>query len=169
MTFDDYIPLAMRTAKTLPLALDIDHGKMLLISEVGEVVDCLKKHVIYGKELDTTNLLEECGDLCWGIALLSSRLGFVPEVYPVKSYRVATDIEMVYLMAQMASNISTGDIRFGCSSLLNAVSSFLSRFDFTLEQAMEKNIAKLAVRYGDKYSDYAALNRDLSAEAEVLG
>ena len=37
-----------------------------------------------------------------------------------------------------------------------------------LSQAYEVNIAKLAKRYGDKYSDYAAVNRDIDAERAVL-
>ena len=37
-----------------------------------------------------------------------------------------------------------------------------------LAEAFEVNIAKLAKRYGDKYSDYAAINRDIDAERAVL-
>lgn len=39
---------------------------------------------------------------------------------------------------------------------------------FTMQEAMEANIRKLQVRYGDKYSDLKALNRDLDAEREAL-
>ena len=39
---------------------------------------------------------------------------------------------------------------------------------YTMEQAMERNIAKLKVRYGDKFSSEAALNRDLTAERKTL-
>ena len=38
----------------------------------------------------------------------------------------------------------------------------------TLEQCMETNIAKLKARYGDKFTEHAALNRDLTKEREVL-
>jgi hypothetical protein len=40
--------------------------------------------------------------------------------------------------------------------------------DVDLGQAYDVNIAKLAKRYGDKYSDYAAVNRDIDAERAVL-
>ena len=31
-------------------------------------MDQLKKHIFYGKELDLTNITEECGDLFWYLA-----------------------------------------------------------------------------------------------------
>lgn len=37
-----------------------------------------------------------------------------------------------------------------------------------LAQAMQRNIEKLSKRYGDKFSDVAALNRDLAGERAVL-
>jgi NTP pyrophosphatase (non-canonical NTP hydrolase) len=38
---------------------------MGLETEVGELMDQLKKHIFYGKELDLVNLSEELGDLNW--------------------------------------------------------------------------------------------------------
>jgi NTP pyrophosphatase (non-canonical NTP hydrolase) len=35
----------------------------------------VKKHVFYGKKLDTQNLTEELGDLFWYIAIMANRLG----------------------------------------------------------------------------------------------
>jgi NTP pyrophosphatase (non-canonical NTP hydrolase) len=37
-----------------------------------------------------------------------------------------------------------------------------------LEDVMEKNIAKLKARYGDKFTEQAALNRDLETERKIL-
>ena len=45
-----------------------------------------------------------------------------------------------------------------------ALSSVGSSFD----EAMEKNIAKLKARYGDKFSEEAAVERDLGKERSVL-
>ena len=39
---------------------------------------------------------------------------------------------------------------------------------FTFEQAKTANIAKLVKRYGDKFTDFAALNRDLDGERQIL-
>lgn len=40
--------------------------------------------------------------------------------------------------------------------------------DITFEQVMEKNIEKLKARYGDKFSEEKANNRNLNIEREVL-
>ncbi len=41
------------------------HAAMGIATEAGELVDCLKKAVFYGKTLDLVNLKEELGDLSW--------------------------------------------------------------------------------------------------------
>jgi NTP pyrophosphatase (non-canonical NTP hydrolase) len=48
------------------------HGCLGMMSEVGEVADALKKHIIYKRELDAINLLEESGDIFWYQALFLS-------------------------------------------------------------------------------------------------
>lgn len=51
------------------------HAQMGIASEGGEISDQLKKHLFYGKPLDTINLAEEIGDLFWYCALASNELG----------------------------------------------------------------------------------------------
>ena len=46
------------------------HSVMGMQTEVGEIVDQLKKHIFYGKELDVVNIKEELGDLMWYMSLL---------------------------------------------------------------------------------------------------
>lgn len=41
------------------------HALLGLTSEVGEFADALKRHIIYGAELDRLNLIEEHGDRSW--------------------------------------------------------------------------------------------------------
>lgn len=45
-----------KAAHTLHMAVGI-------AGEAGELLDAIKKHVIYGKDLDLTNAIEELGDL----------------------------------------------------------------------------------------------------------
>lgn len=90
------------------------HAFLGLSSEVGELADALKKHIIYGKTLDEINVLEEVGDLEWY-----------------------------------------------CALALRAVKK-------GMEECMQKNIDKLKARYGDKFTQAAALNRDLEKERRAL-
>lgn len=50
------------------------HACLGLMSEAGEIADALKKHIIYSKELDLINLMEEGGDQTWYVALLLSAI-----------------------------------------------------------------------------------------------
>lgn len=51
------------------------HGSIGLETEAGEIADQLKKHIFYGKDLDTVNLEEEIGDMFWYCALMCDELG----------------------------------------------------------------------------------------------
>lgn len=52
------------------------HAAMGLCTEAAEFLDTLKKHIFYGKKLDTVNLGEEIGDLEWYAALGVNALGY---------------------------------------------------------------------------------------------
>jgi len=109
--FNLYTEAAMRTAKDMGSEqMNLIHAAMGLSSDAGEFVDCIKKHTIYGKELDRDNAIEELGDCLWFIALAADTLGV------------------------------------------------------SLGQIARANIAKLAKRYPDKYTDQAAIAR---ADKEV--
>ena len=90
------------------------HGCLGLMSEVGEVADALKKHIIYDRALDEINMMEESGDISWYQAL-------------------------------MLSAVKKG-----------------------MQEALDKNIAKLKQRFGDKFDYDAVINRDLAAERRIL-
>lgn len=56
------------------------HAALGIAGESGETVDIVKKHVIYGKELDANKLIEECGDVLYYMAvLLDSVNSSIPE------------------------------------------------------------------------------------------
>ena len=70
----DYDAIAKRLGdKTLMRVL---HSALGLSTEAGEILDAVKKHAYYGKELDKVNLFEEVGDLFWYLAILADELGF---------------------------------------------------------------------------------------------
>ncbi len=121
MTPSEYIQSAMRTEKKEygfealgKVTPRIEHAVMGLVTEAGECMDALKKSKMYGKELDTVNLIEEAGDIMWYLALLSDELGV------------------------------------------------------SFEQLWEKNIAKLRVRFPEKYTEELVSTRNLGAERAVL-
>ena len=58
-----------------PKRADLINASMGLVTEAGEFQDMLKKHLYYGKELDTVNLKEEIGDVLWYCAIALEALG----------------------------------------------------------------------------------------------
>lgn len=83
-------------------------------TESAELLDALKKSLMYGKTLDTVNIKEELGDVLWYIARTCDLLGV------------------------------------------------------SIEEVMDLNIRKLKARYGQAFTEHAALNRDLTTERAVL-
>lgn len=58
-----YGQLVEKLKKSLPYEMDLMHMAMGIAGEAGEVVDAIKKHVIYGKGINLPNVIEELGDL----------------------------------------------------------------------------------------------------------
>ncbi|SRR6056300_595694 len=86
MNSKEYINNATRTESTDFKAMDkrleddglkrLLHAGIGISTEAGELLDALKKHIFYGKELDRVNMAEEVGDLFWYIAIIADELGF---------------------------------------------------------------------------------------------
>ena len=51
------------------------HSVLGMSGEVGELTDAVKKSVMYDKALDIENVIEECGDIMWYMALLLDEVG----------------------------------------------------------------------------------------------
>ena len=66
-------------ATLTPESCHIWHMASCIPSEAGEVFDAVKKHVIYGKELDRNHVIEELGDLEFYMEGLRQALGITRE------------------------------------------------------------------------------------------
>jgi len=88
MSANDYQRNALRTERT-PGFIETDdpaerqvllarviHGAIGICTETGELQDMIKKHLIYGKDFDPVNVIEECGDILWYIALTLDATGY---------------------------------------------------------------------------------------------
>ncbi len=192
MKFSEYIPLAMRTCKSLPFADHINHMGLGIVGEMGEIVDQLKKAYIYDKAIDQVNIVEEVGDVAWYVAGV---VQFYPNLHSfIESDELKNSINYeklaeakskitrtALLNTMSAANLvvdmgiladETGKPSDEGEEVAKTLCVFLFAtavlLDVDLAEAFEVNIAKLAKRYGDKYSDYAAINRDIDAERAVL-
>lgn len=79
----DYITLAMRTCspdfRPDLVPVNLLHGAIGMSTEAGELLDATKKALFYGKPLDRTNIIEECGDILWYMAAVLDHYGVTIE------------------------------------------------------------------------------------------
>lgn len=79
MTPNEYITKALRTNNDMGHRDNLVHAAMLMCTESGEVMSEVKRYFAYGKELDRAHVVEELGDVMWGVALLCKELGITFE------------------------------------------------------------------------------------------
>ncbi len=68
----DYAPVASRLSRLENIRFL--HGAMITSKESGELLDQMYRHVYYGAELDHVNLIEELGDIMFGVGLMADQL-----------------------------------------------------------------------------------------------
>ena len=192
MNFKEYVPLAMRTCKSLPTADHINHMCLGIVGEMGELVDQIKKAYVYGKAIDQVNIIEEVGDVAYYTAGLVQHFPALADWLDSDELKQSINYEKlevarenitrtILLNAMSAANLTADLMMFAdddnlqdanaeqvAKALGTALFATAVLLEVDLSQACEVNIAKLAKRYGDKYSDYAAVNRDIDAERAVL-
>lgn len=66
-------------AKLTESEADLWHMATGVSGEAGELLDAIKKHVVYKRELDRENVVEELGDLRFYMAGLMNRLGITED------------------------------------------------------------------------------------------
>lgn len=58
-----------------PEKIDLLHMAVGISGEAGEIIDAVKKHVVYDRPLDRGNLIEELGDIEFYLQGMRARLG----------------------------------------------------------------------------------------------
>ena len=184
MDLKEYEVLAMRTAKQMDTAAMLAHGAMGCMTEAGEFAYTTSL-LFDDNEWHSDNALEELGDGLWFANYTAVALGTSLEAvkdratfpmpkmlhsgYPHSGDLVGTTLN--YCSA--SENIGTpvkAHVYYGKPLDKELVSTALAIFykriialgcicGFSLSEVMEHNIAKLAKRYPDKYTDAAAIER----------
>jgi NTP pyrophosphatase (non-canonical NTP hydrolase) len=78
----EYISAAYNTNKTdwslkdIRANEDLIHGALGACTESAELLDAVKKYLIYDKAVDVVNIKEELGDLAWYMAIICVWGGF---------------------------------------------------------------------------------------------
>lgn len=77
MNEKEYLLKAKRTLSTKEDL--IEHMAYGLVTESSEILDALKKHKFYKRDLNIQNIKEEIGDIMWYMYQLLEEIGYSPE------------------------------------------------------------------------------------------
>jgi len=173
----DYIAQAHVTASSSFYGerIPFEHMKKVLSDAIRALaeLDKVKKALFYGKPLGLPESEDNCAGFPIWIAnncrdedseraanIIHGIIGAATETGELLELLFATVIEGKPFDSVNLDE-ETGDA-FWYFALLAKASGF------TFEDAQRKNIAKLRKRYGEKFSEFDALNRNLSAERSIL-
>ncbi|NEN87993.1 MAG: hypothetical protein F6K48_03325 [Okeania sp. SIO3H1] len=186
--FKSYIPLALRTESIerpaenwqshIPLTLyRVNHALTGLITEISELLEAFKADTV-----DYVLVAEELGDAWWYMAILADVFDFdtldVPAADQRRSLLIVAEVvehagaafdvvkRRIYYNADDTSKKASWGIVEEKAMLISSLLCTLSGNNLPI--IWQRNIAKLAKRYPDKFSSEKALNRDLDAERQAL-
>lgn len=175
MTFDDYQKLAKLTNVDLnTIKKNECHMQAGVITELAEVMDLYKKKLAYGKEITMLNLVEEIGDVFWYIANeLSFRDMMLEGVYflgdDFKHQKgELLEKEPEWIIDEIGWIIYKITQTWDFEELFVSMLNLCHGFSIDPLECMNANINKLKVRFGDKFSQEKALNRNLDEEKRQL-
>lgn len=185
----DFTPLQERFSQVRNIRLL--HGAIGLASELSEIQEATNT-----EEIDTVNMKEEMGDLLWYIGIMIDELRLDPDVIlysePLltkedlaflsqsdKEFEVRVAVPDMVISVGKAIDLLKKSVMYGkqlnvdalaeqLAMLNSSITNVLNVLGFTPEEARERNIEKLRARYGAKFTEAAALNRDLKTEREIL-
>lgn len=72
-------PITADLEKRAVVHLRLFHGVCGIVTEAGELMNQLKRHIFYGQPLDSCNIEEELGDIEWYMAVVRDILGGTQE------------------------------------------------------------------------------------------
>lgn len=158
MKFEEFVKLSEVTEKKFPdginISPDLYERLMESLSKFANdpTLDKLKKELIYQDH-------EAVPDMVYlnniEIETIHGVLGMVTEVQEIVQWLLKGGKDSINLMEELSDE-------FWYIALL------VRLHNIDVEEGYERNINKLKARYGEKFSNYAALNRDLDTERQIL-
>ena len=191
-SLEEYRLLAARTLPDLgSMSNNLLHMEAGIAGEfLGETVDILKKTFAYKKPLDKVHLGEELADTVWYCAgaetinklpememcfdgeviasvenIKNQTITYIKESVEIRKSTIETEC-LGFILANKGAVDSTN--RGAVLAIIGLCMGICEVLNIDFWQALTNNISKLQVRYPEKFTEEAALNRDLVAERVEL-
>lgn len=181
MNWREYLDLSEKTLSTQFNCEEEKDQKILhaVIGILTEVEELLDNHI--GENQDFTNMLEECGDLCWYLAIIGREYQLdYPQLIvrsknedPMKLIIKITKnscklLDMLKKKIYYNKHIDENLFKTITNFIMLDISDYMNTYDINIEKSFDVNIEKLRARYGEKFSSEKAINRDLETERNIL-
>jgi|GEM_PF-3234233 NTP pyrophosphatase (non-canonical NTP hydrolase) len=159
MNLETYQTLAMRTKPHPDPDCDyLELAQIGMVGELGELAELLKKARYHHKPIAPDDLLKECGDLMWYLAVYA-------DTHALSLGQFADAATQPTNLTPIASALAIANIlpqpnQQGIADILRHLATILHSHGFTVAQAAELNIAKLRRRYPAGFELTAAQSHD---------
>lgn len=188
----DFTPVQQRLSDIRNIRLI--HASAGITSEIAELFE-LEGKSWNGADsvIDRVNLMEECGDILWYIGIACDTLDCTDRVTAELGYKanvIKYDDDLnnslhntAALLSEYSGTFADLAIKKLCfygkpfnaepliellTKIHTSVRMLLQEAGYDVTDARERNIAKLKARYGEKFTEAAALDRNLDTERKIL-
>jgi len=176
MNVVDFQKYAKRTCPNLGSSgNNASHMALGIYTELGELYTALHHTQ---KDIDEVNVREELGDIMWYIANMATLIDY--PLMEVTAGNHTFGFNELFKQSTVLADVIKKHMAYGKELDVQKVTDELFLLNIMchnfydmgikvdLHLAMEKVIAKLRIRYPEKFTAEAALNRDLDAERSAL-
>ena len=155
------------------------HGAIGIVTEIGEIFEALEK-----RKVDIVNIGEEVTDVYWYLAIFQREYAFEVDTSSQEFSKIGySSMENLTAHAFVLSSnlldkfkkkvfynktIDWVDIFDLCQEINYCMMNLLDWINVPMDVALRNNIAKLKVRFPDKFSSDDAITRNLDAERKEL-
>lgn len=156
------------------------HASLGILTEIEEILPNYKNNILINDINHQGSISEEISDVAWYIAIFFREYKILFESENIQSSRNSGDIlnDIIISTIKMLDplkkklfyNKNINDYTFIETSikLYSLVLEFCYINNIDIDNSLEKNIAKLKARYGEKFSSDKAINRNLDIEKNIL-
>lgn len=180
--------LKRETADKDSICSRIEKGQMPLVScfsyiiSCSKLVDALKKRIFYGKNIDIKKIDEDTGKIRDKESYLISNSYGSLDNFTLKSKEQFRTIHSIFGMQTEVSELAeqvfcslSGDkeidvvnIKEEIGDLFWYIAIICDVFNLKFEDILISNVEKLTKRYGEKFTEEKAINRNLEEERKIL-
>ena len=173
ITLDTYADKVSVFCSKLPIEYHNIHMSLGIADEMFELLNAISKN-------DVTNIIEECGDLCWFISQYCKQNNIVfSDVYNTAKTAtkgtVFTELSpgiiniTKAIVAKYNKTFTEKDIFNALVDNVSPVIATINAYNLNIEDVLTKNYEKLSSRYNkNRFDANDAAIRDLNKEREIL-